>query len=95
MAAVRIVVSGIVQGVGYRYWTKATAEQLGLVGWVRNLDDGRVQIHAEGTGTDALVERCYEGPRYAEVTGVSVSGATVIGATAFDVRPTVALTSSE
>ena len=42
------IVSGRVQGVGFRYWACREAEGLGLVGWVRNNDDGSVEIVAEG-----------------------------------------------
>jgi acylphosphatase len=41
-------VQGIVQGVGFRWWTRSKARELGLVGSVRNLDDGRVAVVAEG-----------------------------------------------
>ncbi len=44
----RILVSGRVQGVSFRYYTRNTAERLGLTGFVRNLPDGRVEIEAEG-----------------------------------------------
>ena len=50
-AAVRVTawVTGRVQGVGFRWWTRARALELGLAGWARNLDDGRVEVVAEGT----------------------------------------------
>jgi acylphosphatase len=41
-------VHGHVQGVGFRWWVRARALELGLVGWAANLDDGRVEVVAEG-----------------------------------------------
>ena len=48
--AVRLTawVRGHVQGVGFRWWTRARARELGLVGWARNTADGRVEVVAEG-----------------------------------------------
>ncbi len=45
-------VHGRVQGVGFRWWTRARALELSLVGWARNLDDGRVEVVAEGPRGD-------------------------------------------
>ena len=45
-------VSGRVQGVGFRWWTRARALELGLTGWAANLDDGRVEVVAEGPAAD-------------------------------------------
>jgi acylphosphatase len=61
---VRIVVSGIVQGVNFRRYTQMTARSLGVAGWVRNLPDGRVEgcFEGERDGVDALVEWCRSGP---------------------------------
>jgi acylphosphatase len=42
------VISGKVQGVGFRAWTKDIAEKFGIKGWVRNLNDGRVEVLAQG-----------------------------------------------
>jgi len=55
---------GRVQGVGFRWWVRASALELGLVGWAENLADGRVKIVAEGDreGCAALLERL-EGPQ--------------------------------
>jgi len=43
-----IKISGIVQGIGYRYFVLNKAKKLGITGWVRNLDTGGVEINAEG-----------------------------------------------
>jgi acylphosphatase len=86
-----ILVSGIVQGVGYRAFAERSARELGLTGWVRNLDDGRVEIYAEGEPAqlDHYLERCRSGPRSAEVTAVEVTTCALRDAIAFTVRPTV------
>ena len=73
--AIQLLIAGRVQGVGYRAWTKRTAESLGLFGWVRNLTDGRVEIHAEGDAEalKALTAACKQGPSYAEVLHVQIA----------------------
>ncbi|WP_066718061.1 acylphosphatase [Sphingomonas pituitosa] len=72
MAQQRILVSGRVQGVGYRDWVVRTAQRGGLTGWVRNLRDGRVEILAAGedTALGLFVEACREGPPLARVAHV-------------------------
>ena len=70
----RFVVSGRVQGVGFRYFTQDTALREGVTGWVRNLPDGRVEALLEGDA-DAVtrVERALrKGPRGARVDRVYV-----------------------
>ena len=72
MKAVHILVTGQVQGVGYRQGCRRTARTLDLVGWVRNLADGSVEMFAQG-GSDAidrLVDWSWAGPMAAVVTGV-------------------------
>jgi acylphosphatase len=61
---VRVLISGRVQGVGFRYATRREAQRLGLRGWVRNLPDGRVEVVAEGEQAvvDQLVAWCRRGP---------------------------------
>lgn len=48
-SARRFIVSGLVQGVGFRYWALKRAQERDLVGYVKNLHDGRVEIVAEGS----------------------------------------------
>ena len=74
MKAVRVIVSGRVQGVGFRYWTEEQADRRGLDGWVRNLTDGRVEAVFSGREAqiDDMIAACNRGPRFAHVTGVEV-----------------------
>jgi acylphosphatase len=67
-------VSGYVQGVFFRANTRWKALSLGLTGWVRNLQDGRVEITAEGPedAVNRLIDWCHIGPRGARVTSVQV-----------------------
>lgn len=69
MERLRMLVSGRVQGVGYRWAAAEEARRLGLSGWVRNLPDGGVEAVFEG-GRAALEEMrdwCARGPRFARV----------------------------
>jgi acylphosphatase len=70
----RYLIRGHVQGVGYRYFVQKEATRLGLRGWVRNLDDGRVEALAEGNpATLADLEGAlHRGPRWSEVRGVEI-----------------------
>lgn len=72
---VHVIITGRVQGVGYRAWTASTAERLGLAGWVRNRRDGSVEAMFAGPAdvVDDMVGRCRLGPRSAEVSGISVT----------------------
>jgi acylphosphatase len=72
--AVVALVSGRVQGVYYRQHARLRASALGLSGWVRNLDDGRVMVFAQGRrdAVEALVDWLWAGPPRAEVTAVEV-----------------------
>ncbi|WP_457568535.1 acylphosphatase [Desulfurobacterium sp.] len=65
-------VSGRVQGVGYRAFTRSKAKALGLKGFVRNLPDGRVEVVAEGEEDklEKLLEYLKQGPFLAEVKDV-------------------------
>lgn len=84
----RAIVSGRVQGVSYRASALAEARRLGLVGWVRNLPDGRVELEAEGQAdlVAQLLAWCRGGPPSARVTDVAVEDQTPTGAeTAFSI----------
>ncbi|WP_439692218.1 acylphosphatase [Curtobacterium sp. SP.BCo] len=67
------VVSGTVQGVGFRYWTARKADGLELAGYARNLFDGTVEVEAEGPApaVDALMTFIRTGPPSATVTDVA------------------------
>jgi acylphosphatase len=69
-----LLISGHVQGVSYRYFTKTCALELKLTGWVRNLSDGRVESVVQGGEADLteLYNRLKRGPRAAEVSFIEV-----------------------
>jgi acylphosphatase len=73
--AVQLNISGHVQNVGYRYWARSLATQLGLRGWVRNLDDGSVEMLAIGSTADLdqLIDACRIGPSTATVSHVAIA----------------------
>ncbi|TIO73010.1 MAG: acylphosphatase [Mesorhizobium sp.] len=72
--AVRARVSGTVQGVSYRFWTRSEAIRLGVTGWVRNEPDGSVTALIAGAdaAVAAMVDRLWQGPRGALVSKVEV-----------------------
>jgi acylphosphatase len=82
LVARRFVVSGRVQGVGFRYFTQDWALREGVTGWVRNLPDGRVEAHVEGEAEAVTrIERALRtGPRGARVETVRVDVEDVTGA---------------
>lgn len=72
MTAHRLVISGRVQGVGFRDWMVGEAARLGVHGWVRNRRDGAVEalVHGDAEAIAALLAACRTGPRHAAVSGV-------------------------
>jgi acylphosphatase len=70
--AIRGIVSGRVQGVGFRYTTRGLAQELGLAGWVRNLPNGAVEVWAQGPNeaVDQLRTLLEHGPRGSFVNSV-------------------------
>lgn len=86
--AIRATVTGQVQGVGFREATRRRARELGVQGWVRNGQDGTVQVHAEGQpdAVEQLTNFLHEGPRHAQVTEVSVEQVRLEGHEQFAIR---------
>jgi acylphosphatase len=88
--AVRLIVRGRVQGVGFRWWAREEAGRLGLDGWVRNLADGSVELLAAGPETVVVefIESCRSGPRGARVSSVERHAAADEAVGGFEARPT-------
>jgi DNA ligase D-like protein (predicted 3'-phosphoesterase) len=86
--AVRASVRGRVQGVGFRDATRRRARKIGVMGWIRNEEDGTVAIHAEGPEADveSLLDFLRRGPRGAQVENVEVEPFEVEGHEQFAVR---------
>lgn len=87
-SARRYYVSGQVQGVGYRIFAQRTARDLGVRGWARNLDDGRVEVLAMGTGRqlEDFEGELRVGPPHADVRGVQVEEAAPVHVEGFHIR---------
>ena len=81
-------VTGQVQGVFFRAWTREQAERLGVAGWVRNCADGSVEAHLEGNedAVQRLVGALREGPSGASVEKLDVDDAALSDAASFEVR---------
>jgi acylphosphatase len=81
-------VTGHVQGVAFRAWTRGQAEGLGLAGWVRNRADGSVVGHAEGPEpqVEALISALFSGPGAAVVRDVQHQPVPVEGLRGFEIR---------
>jgi len=84
----RIFVAGRVQGVWFRESCRDQALASGAAGWVRNLDDGRVEVVLEGppAAVDAVVAWCRDGPPRARVHDVEVLQEAPVGEQGFRVR---------
>ena len=72
---VHAIISGRVQGVWYRAWTKKKADSLGLGGWVKNRSDGSVEAVFSGSkqNVDAMIVSCKSGPPLASVSDVAIT----------------------
>lgn len=88
MKAIRVVVTGRVQGVGFRWSTRRAAERIGVTGWVRNRPDGAVEAHVEGpeARVDTMLSWLAQGPDDATVRNVEVEGAEPEELSGFGIR---------
>ncbi len=70
----RLVITGRVQGVGYRDWAIATGQRLGLCGWVRNCADGSVEVLIAGDdqAVGKMIDACRRGPLLARVDDIDL-----------------------
>ncbi len=75
MIQLQIIVSGEVQGVGYRYYTQMKAIQFGVTGWVRNLQNGGVEILASGQRADLekFIDEVRRGNPFSTVDRIEVN----------------------
>ena len=77
---VHVFITGKVQGVFFRAETKKQASESGLTGWVRNLNDNRVEAVFEGSENNVrkMIDWCKKGPRFAHVKGVKIAEETPV-----------------
>lgn len=75
MKRVRLIISGYVQGVGFRAWVRYQAQKLGVTGWVKNREDESVEVVAEGKNqaVTQLAALCHRGPPVGSVSRVDKS----------------------
>lgn len=84
----RFIVKGLVQGVGYRWFAQHWASQIGVSGWVRNCDDGSVEVYACGSQEqlDEFSMRLRQGPRFSDVRHVEEQEAPLLQSSGFSIR---------
>ena len=72
--SVRVYIEGAVQGVFFRAFVKENAERLNVKGFVRNLEDGRIEVFLEGDigDVDNMIELCKTGPKHSEIKNVEI-----------------------
>ena len=88
ISARRWIVRGAVQGVGFRFFVQRRANELGLHGWTRNLDDGSVEVYATGQSTplSKLAAALHTGPQMAHVRSVEEHEEAVESLRGFSIR---------
>ncbi len=86
-----ITIIGRVQRVGFRAFVRRRTTELGLDGWVRNRNDGSIEITVIGEPdqVDRLMEQCSQGPVLANVQDITLRGTADDGTTGFHERPTI------
>ena len=82
------MVEGHVQGVGYRWFVRESARRLGLSGWVRNRDDGSVELEAEGAAEvlETFVGELRTGNALARVSSINAQSIRATGERDFEIR---------
>ncbi|MCB8964498.1 MAG: acylphosphatase [Bacteroidales bacterium] len=87
MRAVAIKITGIVQGVGFRYYVYSVARELHVCGFVRNCSDGEVYVEAQGSDSNILlfVDACRRGSPHSDVRNVDVAEIDPKGLTSFEI----------
>ena len=72
--SVRLYINGTVQGVFFRMFVKENAERYNVKGFVRNLEDGRVEVFLEGNSDEVnkMIELCKKGPKHSQIRNVEI-----------------------
>jgi len=72
--SVRVYIIGTVQGVFFRGFVKENAEKLDVKGFVRNLEDGRIEVFLEGdpNQVDKMIELCKQGPKHSQIKDIEI-----------------------
>ena len=86
--SVHLKIKGVVQGVFFRQSTVEKARELDITGWIRNCEDGSVEMEAEGDESllNVFVQWCNRGPRNAKVTDVEKTDAPLKGHAGFEIK---------
>ena len=72
--SVRLYVNGLVQGVFFRIFVKENAERYNVKGFIRNLEDGRIEVFLEGNVDEVnkMIELCKKGPRHSQIKDIKI-----------------------
>ncbi len=73
MRTAHLVMSGRVQGVGFRLYVRDLANSMNISGWVKNLADGRIEVAGQGDSLKDFVDSCKEGPIFSRIDEVKES----------------------